>query len=111
MSLPLRCRSQGSATRRAAHIAAARRHPEFAAADLGEGGDAVADLVLRRAREAQPHAAFAMSLVDGPFRPRIDRDVCCERTLIELQRGHAVRQLHPQEYAALRLLELGRGAE
>src|SRR5262245_38230323 len=105
-TLPLRWRSQRSASRRAADIAAPRGHPEFAAADLGEGGDAVADLVLCRAREAQPHAAFAVGLVDGPFRPRIDRDPGCERPLIERQRVHAVGQLHPQEDAALRLLEL-----
>ena len=45
------------------------------------------------------------------IRPGIDRDAFLQRRLIELHRVDVVGQLHPQEDAALRVVELGRGAE
>ena len=61
--------------------------------------------------EAQPRAAFAVALVGRPFRAGIDGDAGGERRLVELERIDLVRQLDPEENAALRILEFGRSAE
>ena len=73
--------------------------------------DALANLVMRGAGEAEPQATARIGFVDRPFRPRIDGDARGEGGLIQLQRIDMVGQLHPEEDAALRLLEFGRGAE
>src|SRR6266403_2050924 len=63
-----------------------RRHAEFPAAHLGEHGDALADVLVRRTGEAQPQPAAGVGLVGGPFRSRVDRDAGGKRGLIKFQR-------------------------
>ena len=51
-----------------------RGHAELAPAGLGERCDALVDLLVGEAREAQAHPAAAVVLVDRPLGPRVDRD-------------------------------------
>src|SRR5688500_14649420 len=83
-------------------------YAEVAAADLGQRGHAFVDFLVAGAREAQPQAAARALLVHRPLRSGVDRNAFCERRFVELHRVDAVRQLHPQEDAALRVLELDR---
>src|SRR5690349_24717969 len=64
------------------HIGAAGRHAELPAADIGQHGDALADLLMRGAGKAQPEATARMGLVDRPFRARIDGDASGKRRLV-----------------------------
>src|SRR5439155_14388932 len=87
------------------------RYAKLAAADFGECRDALADLVVGGAGEAEPQAALAVGLVGRPFGAWIDRDTGGERSLVEPERVDHVGQFYPQEDAALGIVELGRRAE
>src|SRR5215470_4323257 len=93
------------------HIGNARRDAELLVADFGEHRDAGADLLDRRAREADPQPTPAMCRVGRPFRPWIDRDAGGERGRIEFHGVDLIGQLDPEKDAALRIIELGGGAE
>src|SRR5438105_1237118 len=68
------------------YVRAAARHAELLATDLRQHGDALADLLMCRARKAQPQARAGVALVGRPFRPRIDRDAGGECGLVEFER-------------------------
>src|SRR5204863_2851213 len=57
-----------------ADIAALLRDAELLVADVGEGGDAFADLLLRRQRETQPQPRLGAVTIDRPFRTGVERD-------------------------------------
>src|SRR5712691_11864736 len=69
-------------------------------ADPREGGDALADLLLRRRAEAQPQARLGGLAVTGPFRPGIERNAGIERGPHQLSHIDLVGQFHPTENAA-----------
>ena len=54
-----------------ADIAALLRDAGLLVADAGEGGDALADLLLGGQPEAQPQPRFRRVAIDRPFRPGI----------------------------------------
>src|SRR5581483_11443194 len=86
-----------SALRPPLHIGDADGHAELSTADVGQHGNALADLLFGGAGEAKPQPAARIWLVGRPFRPRIDRDAGGERRLIKFQRIDVVGQLDPEE--------------
>src|SRR5439155_5355273 len=94
-----------------ANVAALLGDAELLVADLGEGGDALADLLLRRQCETQAQPRLRAISVDRPFRPWIERDARLQRRLHELSHIDLVRQFHPQIDAAFRQPWLARRAE
>src|SRR4051794_24383651 len=94
-----------------ADVAALLGDAELLVTDLGEGGDALADLLLCRQRETQPEPRLRAVSVDGPFRPWIERDARLQRGLHQLSHIDLVGQFHPQVDAAFRHPWLARRAE
>src|SRR5689334_1553620 len=75
-----------------ADVAALLRDPELLVADLREGSDALADLLLCRQRETQPQPRFGTVTIDRPFRTRVERDAGLQRGLHELSHIDLVGQ-------------------
>src|SRR3954454_21833326 len=67
-----------------ADVAALLGDAELLVADLGEGGDALADLLLRRQRETQPQPRLGAVAVDRPFRAWVERDAGLQGRLHQL---------------------------
>src|SRR5437764_9618567 len=67
-----------------ADVAALLGNAEFVVADLRERGDAVADLLLCRQREAEAQPRLGIVAIDRPFRPRVERDAGLQCRLHEL---------------------------
>src|SRR6185312_4084895 len=82
-------------------IAALLRYPRLLVAHLGERRDAVADGLLVRHREAQPQVRFRVVRADRPRRALIEDYARVGRRLQQLPHVHRIRQLDPQEDAAL----------
>src|SRR5580704_18509906 len=64
-----------------ADVAALLRDAGLLVADPGEGGDALADLLLGGQAEAEPQPRLRGGAVDRPFRTRIEGDAGLQRRL------------------------------
>ena len=88
-----------------------RRHAEFPAAPSASTATPSRICSCDGLCKAQPQPAAGIALVGRPFRPRIDGDAGGKCGLVEFEGIDIVRQLDPQEDAALGVFEFGRGAE